>query len=78
MGYFQGGEFFDGMGPPQSWGEIVISDQQQGGNAGFGKAYDPATPFPLEGRCRLAILVGVPGEEDYIDFLLDSRVDDGI
>ena len=71
-------EFLDGVGATEGGGKVVVADQQQGADAGLREADDALAPFALEGGCRGAVLVGIPGKDDQVHFFGDGRLDDGI
>ena len=74
MGYFEGGEIFQGMRSSQGWGEVVIAHQQQGRDAGTRQAHDAPAPFTLKGGRRCAIFVGIAGEDHQVDFFFDGSI----
>ena len=78
MRNFQRLEFLDGVGPSDGRGKVVVAHQQQGADAGLGKADDAPAPLALEGGRRGAILIGVPGKDDQVHSFGDGRIDDGI
>ena len=67
--HVQRGEFLQGVGATAGRRHVVVADQQQGGNARCGQAHHAPPPFALEGGLRVAIFVGVTGEDDEIDLL---------
>ena len=54
----------------------MVAHQQQRGDARSRQAHDTLAPGTLEGRLRVAVFVGVAGEDDQIDPLGDGRVND--
>ncbi len=71
-------EFLDGMRPAQGRRKVMVADQQQGADTGFGKTDDAFAPFALESGRRGTVFVGIPGEDDQVDFFRYGSLDDGI
>ena len=71
-------EFLDGVGTPNGRGKVMIADQQKGADAGLREADDAAAPFTLKSGRRRAVLIGIPGKDDQINFFRDGRFNDGI
>ncbi len=56
----------------------MVAHQQQGWDACPGKAHHTPTPFALEGGCRIAILIGIPGKQHQVNFFADGSIHNGI
>ncbi len=54
----------------------MVAGQQQRRDAGSGKLHDPLVPFPLEGRRRGAVFVGVTGEDHQVHLFFNGSLDD--
>lgn len=78
VGDFEGAEGFEGVGASEGGGQVVIADEEEGGDTRAGQAHDPAAPFPLKGGGGGAVFVGISGKEDEVNFFGDGGVNDRI
>jgi len=76
--HVEGVEFMECVCPPDGGGYIVIADQQKGWDFGLREPHNPPAPFALEGGGGGAVFVGVPGEDNEVNPLVNGRLDDGI
>lgn len=56
----------------------MVTNQKNGGDVGFRKPHQPATPFALKSRRGRAVFVGVAGKNDQVHFFSDGSLDDGV
>ena len=66
VGHPQGVEDLDGGGAANGVGQVVVADQQEGRDAGLGKAGQAFGELPLLGLGRVPALVGISGEQHQV------------
>ena len=69
-------EDIDGSGPAVGGRGIVVADDHRDRYAGVVQSSQVRCQFALPGRVRIAVPVGVAGEQDQIDLLADGGIDD--
>ena len=71
-------ELLDGMCAILRRGDVVVTRQQEGGDLRAREAHDALAPFALECRGWRTIAVGVAGENDQVDLLVNGGFNDEI
>ena len=71
-------EFLDGVRAILRRRDVVVTREQQGGDLRARKAHNALAPFALECRRRGTIAVGVAGENDQVDLLVNGGFNDEI
>ena len=71
-------ELLDGVRAILRGGNVVVTGQQQGGDPRARKAHNALAPFALESRRWGTIAVGVAGENDQVDLLVNGGFNDEI
>ena len=76
VGNLERAKDLEGVGAGLGVGEVVVADEEEGGDAGLAEAADAPGEFALVRLGGLARLVGVAREDDGVDAFLEGVVDE--